>query len=90
MEQMASSTSEIAQNSAETLTKVEETSGIFEEANQLIETSSKKIEKLSEDVLSTASSADGLKVEISKVNDMMHEIDGIAEQTNLLALNEAI
>ena len=90
MDQMASSTSEIAQNSAETLNKVEATSTICGEANQLIEESSKKIEKLSEDVLSTASSADGLKVEISKVNDMMNEINGIAEQTNLLALNAAI
>ncbi|WP_042151823.1 MULTISPECIES: methyl-accepting chemotaxis protein [unclassified Pseudoalteromonas] len=90
MDQMAASTSEIAQNSAETLNKVEETSSICVEANQLIETSSQKIDKLSEDVLSTASSADGLKVEISKVNDMMNEINGIAEQTNLLALNAAI
>jgi len=90
MDQMAASTSEIAQNSAETLIKVEKTSSICGEANQLIETSSQKIEKLSEDVASTASSADGLKVEISKVNDMMNEINGIAEQTNLLALNAAI
>lgn len=90
MNEMTVTTHEIAKHSSETLAKVEQTTAKCREAKQLMTTNSNSIGELSKDVSMAASSANELRHEIVKVNDMMNEINGIAEQTNLLALNAAI
>ena len=90
MNEMATTSVDIARNAAETLSIVEQTTEKCHEMHQQIDKNDHGINLLADNVSSTASSADQLQQEIDKVNGMMQEINGIAEQTNLLALNAAI
>lgn len=66
---------------------------IQEECNQaigVIDNSQHKINNLSGEVEKAATTATELVTDVSKISDIMSEIQGIADQTNLLALNAAI
>lgn len=66
---------------------------IQDECNQaigVIDNSQNKINNLSYEVEKAATTATSLVTDVSRISDIMSEIQGIADQTNLLALNAAI
>lgn len=90
IEQMVSSISEVANNTALTSSKVSEAHLDCEQATLAMESTMERVAKLAEEVSSSSTSANELAEEAEKIGNIMIEIQGIADQTNLLALNAAI
>lgn len=88
--QMTTTSGEIADNTVTTSTELQGTFEQCEQARGAISSTSEHIGQLALAVDEAAQSADQLVDEAQKVGDLMSEIEAIADQTNLLALNAAI
>jgi len=90
MNQMQSSTQDIAQNTTQVASELETTFSHCEQSQHSIYETTDKIKKLAQAVENASSSADSLTQSANNVGALMEEIQSIADQTNLLALNAAI
>lgn len=90
MNQMQSSTQDIAQNTTQVASELETTFEHCEQSQQSIYETTDKIKQLAQAVESASSSADSLTQSANNVGELMEDIQSIADQTNLLALNAAI
>jgi methyl-accepting chemotaxis protein/aerotaxis receptor len=90
MDQMQTSTKEIADNTVTVSEDLEKTFEQCEQSQHSIYQTTDKIKLLANAVESASSSADSLTQSANSVGELMQEIHSIADQTNLLALNAAI
>ncbi|WP_286234259.1 methyl-accepting chemotaxis protein [Thalassotalea sediminis] len=90
MTEMTATVQDVSQSTTDAYDKVVAMQSECNEAIGVIDNSQTKIGVLSGEVESAASIASNLVSDITKISDIMTEIQGIADQTNLLALNAAI
>ena len=90
MNEMQSSTQNIAQNTTQVASELETTFTYCEQSQHSIYETTDKIKQLAQAVENASSSADSLTQSANNVGALMEEIQSIADQTNLLALNAAI
>jgi methyl-accepting chemotaxis protein/aerotaxis receptor len=90
MDEMRSSTSEIANSTVSAAADLDSTFKQCEEAQKGIYETSGKIRDLAKEVEAASASAESLTESANNVGALMEDIQSIADQTNLLALNAAI
>ena len=90
MEEMSASIAEVANNAANTSTKVDSVHNDCQIATDSMTMTMDRVSKLAIDVSNSADTATNLVTESERIGTIMEEIQGIADQTNLLALNAAI
>jgi len=90
MDEMRSSTSEIANSTVNAAADLDSTFKQCEEAQKGIYETTDKIRDLAKEVETASASAESLTNSANNVGELMEDIQSIADQTNLLALNAAI
>ncbi|WP_348541607.1 methyl-accepting chemotaxis protein [Vibrio fluminensis] len=90
MDEMATTVSDVAQNSVVTSERITDANTTCDEAINSIESTRGKVDQMTQEIRNSSDIAADLVQESSQVSSVMAEIQGIAEQTNLLALNAAI
>ncbi|TVP11855.1 methyl-accepting chemotaxis protein [Shewanella sp. KCT] len=90
MEEMTASAGEVSNISNSSVEKVEQNSQSIRQSYERVQKAIKDIEQLSGFIEQTSDSVSTLKVNATKINEVITTINAISEQTNLLALNAAI
>lgn len=90
MTEMSATVQDVSKSTTDAYDKVVAMQAECNQAIGVIDNSQKKISVLSGEVETAASTATNLVTDITRISDIMTEIQGIADQTNLLALNAAI
>ncbi|MCG9747409.1 methyl-accepting chemotaxis protein [Shewanella sp. Isolate8] len=90
MEEMTASAGEVSNISNSSVEKVEQNSQSVRQSYERVQKAIKDIEQLSGFIEQTSDSVSTLKVNATKINEVITTINAISEQTNLLALNAAI
>ncbi|QYK00551.1 methyl-accepting chemotaxis protein [Shewanella psychrotolerans] len=90
MEEMTASASEVSSISNNSVAQVEQNSQSIRQSYQRVQKAIDDIEQLSRFIEQTSDSVNTLKVNATKINEVITTINAISEQTNLLALNAAI
>lgn len=90
MEEMTMTIQNVADNTAQTSTRVNGVHRDCEGATQAISNTMKSVAHLAEEVSKSSLAAQSLAKEAEQIGQVTQEIQGIADQTNLLALNAAI
>ncbi|MXR70192.1 methyl-accepting chemotaxis protein [Shewanella sp. JBTF-M18] len=90
MEEMTASAGEVSNISNSSVEQVEQNSQSIRQSYERVQKAIKDIEQLSGFIEQTSDSVSTLKVNATKINEVITTINAISEQTNLLALNAAI
>lgn len=90
MEEMTASASEVSSISNSAVAQVEQNSQSIRQSYQRVQKAIDDIEQLSRFIEQTSDSVNTLKINATKINEVITTINAISEQTNLLALNAAI
>ncbi|KIO37584.1 methyl-accepting chemotaxis protein [Shewanella sp. cp20] len=90
MEEMTASAGEVSNISNSSVEKVEQNSQSVRQSYERVQKAIKDIQQLSGFIEQTSDSVSTLKVNATKINEVITTINAISEQTNLLALNAAI
>lgn len=90
MEEMTASAGEVSNISNSSVEKVEQNSQSVRQSYERVQRAIKDIEQLSGFIEQTSDSVSTLKINATKINEVITTINAISEQTNLLALNAAI
>jgi methyl-accepting chemotaxis protein len=90
MEEMTASASEVSSISNSAVAQVEQNSQSIRQSYQRVQKAVDDIEQLSRFIEQTSDSVNTLKINATKINEVITTINAISEQTNLLALNAAI
>lgn len=90
MEEMTMTIQNVADNTAQTSSKVSLVHSDCEGATKAISNTMKSVSHLAEEVSKSSLAAEALAKEAEQIGQVTQEIQGIADQTNLLALNAAI
>ena len=90
MEEMTASASEVSNIARNSTQRVEQDSEYTKQSYDRAKRAINEIQQLSAYIEKTSDSVGTLKVNATKINDVITTINAISEQTNLLALNAAI
>ena len=90
LNQMSSTTQEVANNASQTAEKTHTCNELALKGNQIVQKTVDEIHALGEKITLTSDTIHALKEKSEHINTVLEVIKNIAEQTNLLALNAAI
>ena len=90
MEEMTASAGEVSNISRNSVEQVEQNSHSIRQSFERVQRAISEIQQLSGFIEQTSDSVNTLKVNATKINEVITTINAISEQTNLLALNAAI
>ncbi|WP_040886688.1 methyl-accepting chemotaxis protein [Marinobacter santoriniensis] len=90
MQEMVSTSEEIASNTSDTDESAREAASLAESGQQTVATAIKSVSGLANQVEEASGRIHQLEQESGEIGSVLEVIQGIAEQTNLLALNAAI
>lgn len=90
MTEMSATVADVASNATQASSAAQEGNDEASKGNQVVNNTIKAIDELAEDVESSSSVIQKLKLDSENIGTVLDVIKNIAEQTNLLALNAAI